>query len=954
VNTQSSKRTTVQFNHLNIFQICQSKIQNPKSKIMIDWHYLETAEVSQHLGTNQVKGLNEREVRERLIQNGANELVERPPKSLWLMLWEQLTDTMILVLLAAAVVSFLLKDYKEAIAILVIVIFSTSLGFVQEYRALQSFAALKKLAAPQVRACREGHWQQLSSRELVPGDLVQLEAGNQVPADCRILESFDLRILEAAFTGESEPIDKISQSLPRHLEPVLAERYNMAYKGTIVTYGRGKGIVTETGMETELGKLAGQLQSVAPQLTPLQRRLNQLGKQLAIAVLGLVALLFAIGMWRGENFKEMLLTSVSLAVAVIPESLAAIVTIALAMGAQRMLQRRALIRQLNAVETLGSVTVICSDKTGTLTQNQMAVTILNVARQRLDLQEELRKCGTPLGASLPSDAALQECLALQPAMELLLVAIALCNDVLVADTEGTNPANFLGDPTEVALVVAANRLGLHKPQLEQSLPRFAEIPFDSERKRMTTLHRWQQADSQLSNIPPFPWREGGLGGLGKISSAAPYIAFTKGGVNSLLEVCRQVWLGDCAQPLDRRWRQQIFDMNHELAQDGHRVLGVAFRLWDESPKTLKEENLIFLGVVGMMDPPRPEVKAAIATCLQAGIRPVMITGDQVLTARHVARELGIPHSDRVLEGQELARLSLSELAGKVDSVAVYARVSPDQKLKIVEALQNRGEIVAMTGDGVNDAPALKKANIGVAMGITGTDVAKEAADIVLLDDNFATIVAAVEQGRTIFDNIRKFIKYSMTGNASSLWLMVLAPLLSMPLPLFPLQILWINLLADGLLSLALSFEPAERNTMRRPPYPPNASIFSRDVVRGIVWVGLLLGLAIVALGYHFWSEGRANWQAMVFSALTFSRMSLALTMRSQRDSIFSLGLLSNKPMLGAVGLTFLLQVAVIYTPWLQEIFATMSLSRNDLLICLVVSTAGFWAVEIEKWLRLYR
>ena len=909
----------------------------------MEWYYLDTAEILEHLQTNQVEGLPYQEVKNRLLQYGPNELEERPPKSPWLMLWEQLTDTMILVLLTAALVSLALKDYKEAVAILVIVIFSTSLGFIQEYRALQSFATLKKLAAPQVRVRRQGNWQQLSSRELVPGDLVQLEAGNQVPADCRILESCDLRILEAAFTGESEPVDKISRPIPRHLEPVLAERYNMAYKGTLITYGRGKGIVTATGMETELGKLAGQLQAVAPQLTPLQRRLNQLGKQLAIAVLGLVVLLFAIGLWRGEDFKEMLLTSVSLAVAVIPESLAAIVTIALALGSQRMLQRRALVRQLNAVETLGSVTTICSDKTGTLTQNQMTVTILNVARQRLDIEEALTKSGLPLCTSLPSDAALQECLALQPAMELLLVAIALCNDVLVPDTDMANIANFLGDPTEVALVVAANRLGLEKPQLEQSLPRVGEIPFDSERKRMTTLHRQGPAQGHR----PY----GQLAFLPNNDSTSPHIAFTKGGVNSLLEVCCQVWRSDCAQPLDKARRKQILDINQELAQDGHRVLGVAFRLWDGLPSTLREENLIFLGIVAMMDPPRPEVKAAIDTCLQAGIRPVMITGDQALTARHVARELGIPHGDRVLGGKELARLSLEELADQADSIAVYARVSPAQKLTIVEALQNRGEIVAMTGDGVNDAPALKQANIGVAMGITGTDVAKEAADIVLLDDNFATIVAAVEQGRTIFDNIRKFIKYSMTGNASSLWVMVLAPLLSMPLPLFPLQILWINLLADGLLSLALSFEPAERDTMRRPPYPPNAPIFSRDVVRGIVWVGLLLGLAIVALGYYFWSEGRTNWQVMIFSSLTFSRMSLALAMRSQRDSIFTLRLLRNKPMLAAVWLTFLLQVAVIYTPWLQEIFATMSLSGTDLLLCLAVSTAGFWGVELEKWLR---
>lgn len=527
----------------------------------------------------------------------------------------------------------------------------------------------------------------------------------------------------------------------------------------------------------------------------------------------------------------------------------------------------------------------------------------------------------------------QQPIPLQPALDLLLTAVTLCNNAMLSSRDAVDTANSFGDPTEIALLVAATHFGMQKAQREQEFPRIAELPFDSDRKCMTTIHESRNPD---------------LWGLANY----PYIAFTKGAFTILIELCHEVWVNGQTQLLDATWRERIETAHHQLAATGTRVLVVACRLLERLPETIAaaeiEQNLIFIGIVGMIDPIRPEARMAVQTCQQAGIRPVVITGDHPLTAKHIAEELGISNG-QVLTGQQLNQLTLSELASRVESVSVYARVSPQQKLKIIEALQDRGHIVSMTGDGVNDAPALKKADIGVAMGITGTDVAKEAADMVLLDDNFATIVAAVEEGRVIYDNIRKFLKCSMTGNASSVWIMLLAPLLAMPLPLLPLQILWINLLADGLLALALSVEPAERNTMQRPPYRANENIFGRGVGRDIIWVGLLMGVVFLLLGYKYWSTAQASWQTMVFVTLAFSRMSLALGMRSNLDSLFNIGLGSNKPILGAVALTFILQLAVVYIPWLRSLFQTQPLSTRDLVVSLAISTVGFWAIEIEKW-----
>jgi Ca2+-transporting ATPase len=895
-----------------------------------DWYQTETNEVLSLLNSDAEAGLTSAEARRRLAEHGPNELVERGHKSPWLILWEQLTGLMVVILIVAAVVSGALGDWKDAIAILAIVVLNAALGFSQEFRAEKAMAALKQLAVPTVKVRRDGRVVEISARELVPGDVALLEAGALVPADGRLLESVNLRVEEAALTGESEPVEKQAQALDKPDLPV-GDRRNMVYMGTIVTYGRGLAVITATGMNTELGRIAELIQTVEREPTPLQRRLEELGKGLAVAALAIVAVVFVLGLLRGEDWQLMLMTAISMAVAAVPEGLPAVVTIALALGAQRMLKREALIRKLPAVETLGSVTVICSDKTGTLTENRMTVTVL-------DVMGETQQVDTLLQEGIPvADAVLLP--GHRPpvrSLGLLAKAAALCNDANLEPTpEGSYRA--VGDPTEGALVVAAAELGLVKTELDVRWPRVGEAPFTSERKRMTTVHRVDVTPEQTDA----PW------------SDASYVAFAKGAVDSLLEISERVWTGDKEAPLNDEFRARIVAANDRLASQGQRVLGVAFRPLSETPdeadEAALERQMTFVGLVGMIDPPRPEVREAVQTAKAAGIRPVMITGDHPLTARQIAWELGIATEGEPLTGRELGEMSVADLEGVVDKVSVYARVSPEHKLKIVQALQDTGQIVAMTGDGVNDAPALKKADIGVAMGITGTDVSKEAADMVLLNDNFATIVAAVKEGRTIYENIRKFIKYTLTSNAGEIWVMLLAPLVGMPLPLLPLQILWINLVTDGLPGLALGVEPAEQDTMRRPPHHPQENIFGRGLGWHVVWVGLLMGLVSLGMGYWTWQAGWDSWQTMVFTTLTLSQMGHALAVRSS-ESLFKVGLLSNPALLGAVLLTFVLQLAVIYVPFLQELFKTSALALDELLLSLALSTVVFWAVEGEKWL----
>jgi P-type Ca2+ transporter type 2C len=913
---------------------------------MSDWYQRDSADVLRQLQTNLTNGLEQDEVSSRQQHYGANEFEDSSTEGVWRILAKQFKGTLVIILLIAALISLVLGDLHDAIAIMVIVVFNALLGTQQEYQAEQAVAALKRLAAPIVKVRRQGRIQEVSARELVPGDIILLETGNFVPADCRLLETYQLRIQEAALTGESEPVDKQNRRLESGLElgqapqENIAERTNMAFMGTVVTNGRAVAVVTETAGHTELGQIAIAIQVNDTKFTPLQQRLEQFGRWLGIVVLLLVILIFVLGVIQGESVKLMFLTAVSLAVAAVPEGLPAIVTIVLALGAKRMLAQKALIRRLPAVETLGSVTVICADKTGTLTENQMTVALIAVAGYCVDVTTQLSQARTWQG----QNRELLALLSAQPALSLLLTAASLCNDAYL-ESNGTDQPFFhaIGDPTETALVLAAAGFGLQRTHLEAGLPRIGEIPFDAERKRMTTVHEWRP-DQKGTPV---------LAGID-----SQMIAFYKGAVDSLLEISTQVWNDGQAQPLDPYWRDQITATSNQLAQEGMRVLGIAFRPLAQLPPppwpSTLEKDLIFIGMVGMIDPARGEVKTAIQTCQAAGIYPIMITGDHPLTAKHIASELGMLSHETIITGKELNLLTSNELANLVEHVPVYARVSPQHKLEIVKALQSKGYIVAMTGDGVNDAPALKAADIGIAMGLSGTDVAKSAADMILLDDNFATVVTAVQEGRVIYDNIRKFIKYLLSSNVGELWVMLVAPALGMPLPLQPLQILWINLLTDGLPAMALGLEPAERETMDRPPYNPNESILSRGMGRDILWGGCLIGLIALGVSYHYWRIDHPSWQTILFTVLTFAQMGNVLAIRSERYSLFEIGLHTNRPLLAAVVLTMTLQLVVVYVPWFQEIFHTTSLSAMELFNCLLASSLVFGILELKKWLMRLR
>lgn len=909
----------------------------------MEWYLENKEKVLKTLETDPVHGLSGNVATQRLAQYGPNELVDKGLKSPWKILLEQLTGLMVVILIISAVISILLKEYTDAIVILVIVVLNAILGFTQEYRAEKAMAALKKMAVPLVKAHRDGRLVEIRAQELVPGDVLAFEAGNAIPADCRLVESINLRVQEAVLTGESEPVNKDADQIPAE-GAGLGDQHNMLFMGTSVTYGRATAVVVETGMRTQLGQIADMIQSVGQEPTPLQRRLDQLGRSLAWVALAVVFIVFVLGLLRGEDLRLMFQTSISMAVAAIPEGLMAVVTIALALGAQRMLKRNSLIRKLPAVETLGSVTVICSDKTGTLTQNRMTVTVLDVAGNKLDVSEQVRS----FSPRVTQEESIAPLVVDTPAAMLMLAGGALCNDaVLEVMNDEMGGYQTVGDPTEGALVIAGARAGLWKRDLEAAMPRVAEWPFDSERKRMTTIHR------MTKDALPDP-----LAGIWQAYMPAhtdPFISFTKGSVDGIVDISSSVWADGKVETLDERWRERIQEANNRLASNGMRVLGVAFKgrkdAKIDNPDDPAETGLVFLGMIGMIDPARPEVKDAVATAQSAGIRPVMITGDHPLTALYIARELGITETGAVITGRELSNSSLEEIKEKAAVTSVYARVSPEHKLKIVQALQEEGQIVAMTGDGVNDAPALKKADIGVAMGITGTDVSKEASDMVLLDDNFSTIVAAVEEGRRIYDNIRKFVKYALTSNAGEIMVMLFAPFAGMPLPLTPLQILWVNLVTDGLPGLALTVEPAEAGSMKRPPHHPKESILGRGMGRDILWIGLLLAMTSLAMGWVLWREGRETWQTMIFTTLTLAQMGNAMAIRSDRESLFKIGMFSNKPLLASVLLTILLQLAVIYVPFLQQIFKTVPLSLSELALSFGFGSIVFIGIEIVKWIK---
>ncbi len=886
------------------------------------WYRVKAEEVAEVLKTSR-RGLSTGEARKRLEEYGPNELVEKKKKGPLEMFLDQFRDFMIIILIAAAVISGFIGEITDTLVIVVIVILNAVIGFVQEYRAERAMAALKRMAALTATVLRDGQPVDVPASELVPGDVVFLEAGKIVPADIRLVEAVQLKVEEAALTGESVPVEKGTTALNDEDLP-LGDRTNMVYKGTIVTYGRGLGIVTATGMDTELGRIATMLQEEEETKTPLQKRLARFGRKLAVIVLIICAVVFAFGLLRGEPVMLMLLTAISLAVAAIPEALPAVVTISLALGAKKMVKQKALIRKLPAVETLGSVTYICSDKTGTLTLNRMTVEEIYVDGKVMRGPELKADPAQPVGDSpLPS----------------LMTALAVSNDAR-SGSDGT----IIGDPTEAALYSIAREHGFDKKDLEGLFPRVAELPFDSERKCMTTFHVIPPRSAlEKGGVPA--WTEGG------------YVSFTKGAIDVLLDKSVNILTAEGLKDVDR---EELEGVNARMAADGLRVLGIALRHWEDMPGVLTpaeiEKDLTIIGLVGLMDPPRQEAREAVALCKAAGIRPVMITGDHPLTAETISKRLGILEDDpeAILTGQELDALSLEEFEERVEHIRVYARVAPEQKLKIVRALQDKGQFVAMTGDGVNDAPALKRADIGIAMGVTGTDVAKEASSMILLDDNFATIVKAVKEGRKIYDNIRKFIKYMLTTNSAEIWTLFLAPFLGLPIPLLPIHILWINLMTDGLPALALSVEPEEGDVMRRPPRNPGESIFAHGLGVHAIWVGILMaGIVLSVQAWAIQTES-AHWQTMVFTVLCISQLFHVLAIRSERESSFKTGLFSNKPLLGAVLTSFGLQMAVVYIPALNPLFRTEPLSPAELALTLALSSVVFFAVEGEKFLRRSR
>ncbi len=903
---------------------------------MTIWHQLDVPQTLETIKTSVETGLTTADANGRLIQNGKNELVEGEKRKPFDIILDQMKEPMVIVLIIAAIVSGLLGEFIDVTVILLIVILNAAIGFSQEYRAEQAIAALKKMSVPTVHVRRDGRLQDISAPDLVVGDVIILETGNTIPADCRVVESVNLKVQESALTGESEAVEKHVEGLAE-ANLTVGDRTNMLFMGTAVTYGRGTAVVVETGMGTELGHIAHLLQSVDEELTPLQQRLGRLGVLLAWVALGIVLIIVAIGFVTRDpdaellhTLEELFLTGVSMAVAAVPEGLAAVVTITLALGSQRMLKRRALIRKLPAVETLGSVSTICSDKTGTLTQNRMTVTTLDVVGHAETVDTLLSSKGIMMDAEF--DAA-------QPpedrAISLLIKAAALCNDAIFESDE-TGHMHVIGDPTEGALIVAAQQFGRNLDELKADLPRVREIPFSSETKRMVTIHEITDREETI----------------GLLDLSRTHAAFAKGAMDSIFDICDRIWTGVGGEllPLDDEMKARVRVGHDRLANQGQRVLGVSFKPLDDADDPAEQEH-IMIGLVGMIDPPRPEVKAAVAVARRAGIRPIMITGDHPLTAHYIATELGIAEENgRVLTGRELSQMTPAELMSVVSEVDVYARVSPEHKLNIVDALQTKGEVVAMTGDGVNDAPALRRANIGVAMGITGTDVSKEASDMVLLDDNFATIVAAVEEGRTIYDNIVKFVKYTLSSNTGELLVMFIAPFLGMPLPLLPLQILWINLVTDGLPGLALAIEDKEPGIMERKPFDSQDSIFAHGVWQQIAWVGVLMGLVSLVVGAVYYNANPDGvWRTMVFTTLVLGQMGNALAIRATTQSVFRVGIFANKLMIGAIALTVVLQMALLYVPFLQKIFGTEPLNGRDLAIALAASTIVFFAVEFGKW-----
>jgi Ca2+-transporting ATPase len=921
-------------------------------------HTIEGMESHLHLG------LSSQEARARLEQHGPNELTERPRPGFMKLLLAQLNNFLVVILIIAAVVSLLLGEVVDAVAIMAIVVLNSVLGVVQESKAEQALAALKKMAAPNVQVVRDGVQALIPARELVPGDMVLLEAGNYVAADMRLVESVNLKIEEASLTGESVPVNKDARVV-LDAEIPLGDRKNTAFMSTLVTYGRGRGLVTSTGMHTQIGMIAEMIQAYDEEPTPLQRKLDELGKSLAIISLTVCGLIFVYGLIRdtslamifqeglraylaayGNAIVELFMTAVSLAIAAVPEGLPAVVTICLALGMQRMVARHALIRKLPAVETLGCATVICSDKTGTLTQNQMTVVQgwaggrrFEVSGEGYDPEGQFYAANTPFNPES------------NLATSLLLHGGLLCNDAYLeqsGEEDGQRTWRMVGDPTEGALVVAAAKAGLWRDDEAKTLPRVAEIPFDSERKRMSTIHQvvagsmLQVAESQVPQL------------------AGGYMAFVKGAPDITLEYCDSYIEDDRVFPLTPVKRQEIALAIDGMAGAALRVLGVACRSLATVPDAptvdAVERNLVFLGLMGMIDPARPEVKVAIAVAKGAGVKSVMVTGDYKDTATAIAHEIGmLTEGGRVLTGAEIEPMSEDELAAVVDHVDSFARVSPQHKTKIVEAFKRAGHVVAMTGDGVNDAPALKRANIGIAMGITGTDVTKETADMVLTDDNFASIVSAIEEGRVIYSNIRKFVFYLISCNIGEILIIFLSMLAGLPIPLRPIQLLFLNLVTDGAPALALGMEKGDPDIMKRPPRPTQEPVINREMLLGVGVQAVVMTTAVLLAffyGLQRFPGNLAGAQTVAFATLICSELLRAYTARSERYPVYHIGIFGNRWMQYAVGASFALLLAVIYVPFLAGVFDTVPLAVRDWVVMLpLILLASIFAELTKAFLR---
>ena len=958
---------------------------NAGAQPQINWHALPADQILKQLATPPDAGLTSDEVARRLETYGPNQLTEAKGITFWKMLLDQFNSFVVIMLIVAAVISAVLGDWEEAAAILAIVILNATLGVIQERRAEQALAALKKLAAPEAQVVRDGQRQSVPSPQLVPGDIVLLEAGNYVPADIRLLDAANLRIEEAALTGESVAVQK-DANIRLEADIPLGDRKNTTFMGTLVSYGRGRGVVVSTGMRTQIGLIAEMLQAVENEPTPLQQRLDQLGKSLGWATLAICGVVFIVSILRFTDLSiitnsgvipylsaakgvilSMFMLAVGLAIAAVPEGLPAVVTISLALGMREMIQRHALIRRLSSVETLGSTTVICSDKTGTLTQNEMTLTRIWVDGKYLSISGK----GRTLTGDFREDGSVID-LADFPAVRTALWVGALNNDselIISGTTEEEQTYRMTGDPTEGALVVAAAKAGTLPRPLNQAYPRVQEVPFDSERKRMITVHMVHASSPEDFS----PFYHGETGG---------YVVAIKGAPDVVLGLCTHYQrMDDTAAPLTDEQRMRILNANDRLTQEALRVLGVAYRPSPVMPNMEDleklEEGMIFVGLVGMIDPPRPEVTPALAKATKAGIRTIMITGDFPNTARAIAESIGLlKPNHQVLSSTELDALDDEQLRQQVEYTDVFARVSPAHKLRIVEALREDGEVVAMTGDGVNDSPSIKRANIGVAMGITGTDVAKESADMVLTDDNYASIVAAVEQGRIIYDNIRKFVYFLLSSNVAEIMVIFLATVAGLPSPLTVIQLLWLNLLTDGAPALALAMEKGDPGIMERKPRPPSEPIINRTMRLGILvqtvaQTTAVLGAFVVGLLWHLQAGAlvppgmnplvyllQHNWrgvdvqtaETMAFVTLSLCELFRAYTCRSERMSVFKIGVFSNKYMQYAVGLSILLLGLVVSVPFLQPIFNTHFPNLREWLVILSFSLLP---AVLEELLKLY-